>query len=115
MGPKAAPQTRAAADGTTEQFCNKCQSWKPQILDFKAARGTKIVDTCKSCRDGMKSNYATKKSSQLGNKGSDAENSLSITSSTIVVDAGGVEEAEPEAGPVFIPSNSLFNYTNLLE
>jgi hypothetical protein len=57
----------------------------------------------------MKSNYATKKSSKLGNEGNDAENPLSITSSAIVVDAGGVEEAEPEAGPVCIPSNSPFN------
>lgn len=97
MAPNVAPLTRIAADGSIEQYCKKGSHWKPQLPDFKAARGNKLVDTCQACRDGMKSNAQARKASNLAH--SQADDDESITSSTIVVDTGGdVAMGEAEGG-----------------
>jgi hypothetical protein len=106
---KAPPATRTAFDGSIEQQCHKCQNWKPQLPDYKAARGNKIVDTCQGCRNDMNALYQAKKNNRSGLTREQDDNAESVTSSTIVVDTGmggdGVMgEAEPEAvGPVYPP------------
>lgn len=91
--------TRTAADGTLQQQCQKCDRWKPQLPDFKAARGEKIVQTCKSCRDSMKKPY--------NRKGSSLARATSV----------GDEDAAPEPGvmgpPVIGVDNTPVSLINL--
>jgi hypothetical protein len=109
MPPKKVKALRTAFDGSIEQQCHKCHSWKPQLPDYTAARGNKIVDTCQSCRNDMNALYQAKKNNRSGLTREQDENAVSVSSSTIVVDAdmGGdvvMGEAEPEAvRPVCLP------------
>jgi hypothetical protein len=84
---KAPLTTRIAFDGSIEQQCQKCQNWKPELPDYKGARGNKIVDTCQSCRNVMNAQYQAK-NNRSGLTREEDDNAESVTSSTIVVDAG---------------------------
>jgi hypothetical protein len=117
MAPKVAPQTRIAADGSIEQYCKKGSHWKPQLPDFKAARGNNIVETCQTCRDNVKSNTKARRGSSLA-RDQDNDDAQSVTSSTIVVDdrrgediAMGEAEEEAGAGPVCVPIYTHSNHS----
>ena len=94
---KAPPATRIAFDGSIEQQCQKCQNWKPQLPDFKAARGNKIVDTCQGCRNDINAQYQVKKKNRNSVTREQDENAELVTSFIIVVDASIGED-------VIIPS-----------